>query len=756
MVLSANKTVLNYAAVTASIIIALSPALFFSFGYHNDFNAWAYDSSQTPQPEVYVLFALGRYFGAYAENLQFLTIHSLDDLWRWRLVAIVSAALLAVYYLHIVSMRRPPTWQNACLTVAVFTLPTMQFQALWVSMYAFWTPPFLLALVAANLLLRATDRDIVAESSAISRFAVWVTPAFISLLSACFFYPLSATFVLVPAAHLLLTVDSRQVRQVAALTVAILGGAFVALFAIHKFIVLPRLSYVPYLGEYAYNFSDHPISEAFKRITTYFEQSAHLWLTLQIPHASTLIVLLLVIGAIIFAVRGIRQFVSPSEAANVLMACFLFIVAAGPLLIVQQFTTTYRVMFTMTGIELLVLFWLLNQFPFGSLRLAMLFAACGVVLAFVGVYGTSASNHSDYDLFSKATAKLSPQEFHSITVLRPKRWRQVWGIPLDKDFGALNPVIYIFDSLIGTRYNHKASFGVTEIRADQGESVDDALEPAVEKNSIVIDTSAIYGSPNFKDLKKHYPLVSAQPRGDWSGPANAVDHDPNTAWEVVGDFPMELEIHYPTAHTLRGYSLATLEATERMPNRWEIWVSSDLIKWRRIHEMTECQPWKLTEVRHYDVETAADVTGIRLVIKGTDARRILRLYEFTPVFVSVPSPNWKTEIALEAARLRPETCGRTRSSQRRLENYRMTETKGNRQTPPPELLYEYKGYNIVRARGLYVAVAQDAGPVDVGDVLTNVAPRPPADKFMIAHDAASLETAIDALPTMAEPASAGQ
>ena len=75
---------------------------------------------------------------------------------------------------------------------------------------------------------------------------------------------------------------------------------------------------------------------------------------------------------------------------------------------------------------------------------------------------------------------------------------------------------------------------------------------------------------------------------------------------------------------------------------------------------------------------------------------------------------------------------------------------------PPELLYEYKGYNIVRARGLYVAVAQDAGPMDVGDVLTNIAPRPPADKFMIAHDAASLETAIDALTTAAEPASSGQ
>ena len=62
----------------------------------------------------------------------------------------------------------------------------------------------------------------------------------------------------------------------------------------------------------------------------------------------------------------------------------------------------------------------------------------------------------------------------------------------------------------------------------------------------------------------------------------------------------------------------------------------------------------------------------------------------------------------------------------------------------PELLYEYKGYNIVRARGLYVAVAQDADPMDVGDVLANSAPRPPAEKFIIAHDTASLEAAVDA------------
>ena len=84
----ANTTTQIYASVAVALIVALSPALFFSFGYHNDFNAWAYDTHRccTRHPETQILMSIGRYFGAYAQNLQFWTIHSLSDLWIWRLV----------------------------------------------------------------------------------------------------------------------------------------------------------------------------------------------------------------------------------------------------------------------------------------------------------------------------------------------------------------------------------------------------------------------------------------------------------------------------------------------------------------------------------------------------------------------------------------------------------------------------------------------------------------------------------------------
>jgi hypothetical protein len=196
-----------YVAVAIAICIALSPALFFSFGYHNDFNAWAYDTRSccSNHPETEILLAIGRYFGAYAQNLQFTTIHTLHDLWIWRLIGIVSTALLAVYYLYIVSPKRSPTWQNACLSVAIFTLPTMQWQAIWVSMYMFWTPPMLLSLAAAHLIRNTSELPILPIPRWLRGAALPLAFAFAALLAGLCFYPMSATLLLVPAAHLLLT-----------------------------------------------------------------------------------------------------------------------------------------------------------------------------------------------------------------------------------------------------------------------------------------------------------------------------------------------------------------------------------------------------------------------------------------------------------------------------------------------------------------------------------------------------------------------
>lgn len=627
--LRADKAVMKYAPVVASIIIALSPSLFFSFGYHNDFNAWAYDTHRccTSHPETRILLSIGRYFGAYAQNLQFWTIHSLTDLWWWRLVGILSTALLAAYYLSIVSRQRPPTWQNACLTVAVFTLPTMQFQSIWVSMYMFWTPPILLSLLAAQLLLTAAEYDVLADRHTVWTVGPPMLSAFAALLAGVLFYPMSATFVLVPTAHVLLNENTPQARRMAALAIATVGGSFVALFIVHKFIVLPHLSHVPYLGDYEFVLSPQIVTDAAWRLSEYLREASFLWLCLDVPGFPKLIALVAAVGAIWCAIRLLRGSMKTSELLNLLMVCSLFVIAAGPLLIVRQFTLTYRVMFTMTAIELLVLFWLLKRLPLSAAAVASAFAAAGLASAFVSVYGTASSAYAEYALDARSVAHLPPEQFHPIVILRPPSQRMAFGFELRNDFGSLSPIDHIFDLLIGRRYNGQASFDVETAAVNQ----DDTFPLVLEKSATVIDLSPIYGLPAVTDFSE-FATVSAQPRGQ-SGPINAVNGRANTFWEVCEQpFPIELKVNYPSAQTVLGYELSTVDTPERMPSKWEIWVTSDGQGWRRLHEVADVKPWANREVRQFDVAPTPDVIGIKLVILASRYNSCMRLYQFRPIF----------------------------------------------------------------------------------------------------------------------------
>jgi hypothetical protein len=623
-----NDAVIRYAVLAAAIFAALSPALFFSFGFHNDYNAWGYDAQSccTHHPETLILNAIGRYFGAVAQNLQFLTITNLRSLWIWRLVGIGSAALLALFYLNIVSLGSTPSWEDVFLSCAVFTLPTMQFQAIWVSMYMFWTPPILLSLVAARVFIDAAQRRVTGS------IAPWVT-GFVALLAGLFFYPASATFVLAPTAHLLLARDSAARRRAAAAAVAALGGAFVALFFIHKFLVLPHMSGVPYLGEYEFSFASRVFSEAASRLRIYLGIGAYFWLGLELPWLPTVVDIATVVALVYLGIDLARRRIKVSTLTSAVLACGLFLVAAAPLVAVQQFSQTFRITFTMTAIELLLFFWLMKRFPVNTTALASVFAGLGIVLAFLSVYATAASAGEAHALYAQSVDSIarSPRSgFTAIVVLQPNRPRQAFGFTLRNDFGGLPPIHHIFDLLLGPRYSGLAAFDVTEFRLPPVDGVPIALE----KDAVIIDASPLYGVPNFRNFSHRVGLVSAQPRGT-IGPMYAVDGDPNSFWEVCGPsyshpFPIEFKLELATDRKITGYSLSTLEETVRMPNAWEVWTTSDLQYWRLVQQVRGAGGWKTRETRHYRLENLSVVKGIKLVINGTDIGPCMRLYEFVP------------------------------------------------------------------------------------------------------------------------------
>ncbi len=165
------------------------------------------------------------------------------------------------------------------------------------------------------------------------------------------------------------------------------------------------------------------------------------------------------------------------------------------------------------------------------------------------------------------------------------------------------------------------------------EQNDETTPLAIVKDAVLIDTSSIYGLPNFTDVSSQLAMVSGRPHGD-GGAINAVDGDPNSYWQVCGNqpFPIQLELIFPTAHTLKAYSLSTVEEPDRMPTNWEIWVSSDHVNWRQRQKMTDAKPWQDAEERRYNIEPAPETSAVKLLITATSAKSCMRLYEFRPKF----------------------------------------------------------------------------------------------------------------------------
>ena len=140
---------------------------------------------------------------------------------------------------------------------------------------------------------------------------------------------MSATFVLVPAAHLLVTENGAPSRRMAVAATIVLGSAFIAYFSIHKFIVLPHLTDAPYLGDYAFSFTPNIFFEAVRRITAYLGSGGYFWLCLDVAWFPKLIGLSAFVAFSYCVMLVVRRSITTTGLINVLMACCLFIVCCG-------------------------------------------------------------------------------------------------------------------------------------------------------------------------------------------------------------------------------------------------------------------------------------------------------------------------------------------------------------------------------------------------------------------------------------------
>ena len=612
--------------VVILVFLALSPALLFSFGYHNDFWAWAYPAATfcSGHPESAITMACGRWLAAWVLNIQFMSIDSLADLWRWRLVNITTTALLAMYYLAIVQREfdvktSPYTYRDFWLTVCIFTLPTMQLHAVWAPNFTYFTPPLLLALFASDAGLRAT----VAENR--RGLAGWCVAATLAVLAALFFYPPSATFILVPVAQRLLFRGGAGERRYALLSAAFLSTGYIGFFAIHRFILLPRFESLPALGEYHFVFNDSLVREALVRFIHYVYEAAYLWSAYELAWIPLTVAVIFLAG---FWVVGQQPAALIRElAGNLALVVGLLVLASAPMLLAYMFAKSFRVMFTSTAL-LLVAGWRLTLAQLTpSLKVEAMVASVAVVICFAGVWGVSQLAAWDYKQNATALSGLDKDTFHAIVLIRPEEKKRFHDYELREDFGNLNPISTIGDQLIGSRFDGHARFDVAEFNVPK----DSLRQLLLEQNAVVVDTRPAAGWGVVPVVALLAGSVRAEPRGN-PGPMSAVDQSPYSFWEVWGQpFPITLELILDAPMVMKGYRMTTYEAPERMPISWELWSSVDLKHWQQLEQRQIDHPWNVREVREFHLPEMTTARGVRLVINASDAGRGVRLYEFTLV-----------------------------------------------------------------------------------------------------------------------------
>jgi hypothetical protein len=611
--------------VFLGIVFALSPAAFFEFGFHNDYWAWAYDTDVccTGHPESAITIAIGRYLAAIMMNLQFMTIHHVSDLAFWRLIIVVTTGLLGVYYFAIVSIGEPAGWWRAWLTIAIFVLPTMQLNATWASNFVYFNPPLFLALLGSHAFLVACD------SPSQKRAPVIGALGFGALIAALFFYPPSATFVLIPAVHLLLFGNSGRARAFAFYTAVTLCLAFLVYYLIQKVIVLPRIAELPALGDYRFAFHDRLFSRSFIRLLDHLYSASYLWVIFEIPAVPFIVgTIVLCCGGVLLLLRSLASRRDLTGLENLAIVLGLLVIASAPMVLAQKYSDSLRVLFSTTTIAVLVIFHLVSSlFDTRTARsiAALGFAFLGGVISFVSVYEVSRLSSLEHAAYGNALAGIPRNQFHSIAVLSPVN-KQALGHELRADFGWVLPISTIGDLFIGQRYRGMADFDLVILKVQ----LDGRIPLILERSATVIDTFGVYGLPPLKLAERVAGSVASIPRSSSTGPMNAVDGLPYTFWEVWDrSFPISLELDFSFAREISGYRLTAGDAPERMPSSWELWGSNDIVTWRRLDAQVASQSWRRSQVRDYSLQAPVFIRRIRLAVTGSQANRGVRLYEFT-------------------------------------------------------------------------------------------------------------------------------
>lgn len=627
------------AAVVTLPILAYAPAVFFSFGFHNDYWAWGFDANWCcgPHPEAAITAAIGRILAAWLLTAQFLLIHSLEDLAIWRGVTIATLALNCLYLFHLLRREAPGAGHGpaAAATLLVFLHKTMQLNVLWASNLVYFNVPILLALAGAHLLLLAREgRQRPAVAVALHGLAL------VPLVTALFIYPPSATFLIVPPLYGLLMrrPDLFDSLRTAAVLALLLAAGFALYAGIHRHLVLPSLPEGVSMSTYRWELPPQPLRTALSRLLRfYLPDAANGWTiwTAKAPGFALLAAILLGLGWSVWRHwRAGRPAVALAEVVAVGALFALASLAILPNLVAEQFATSVRVLFVPGASLGIGLCWVAVRLlpPRAAMRVLAGSVAVAGCLACAGVLTTARLAEREHEAIGAALAPLDRSMRQDIVVLRSNAPRRFLGLEVNEAFRPLPPIVLIGDAFLGRRHRGEARFDLSIVSTQAGQP-----PIFVESATTVIDLQPMR-EEEATDRPVRFGVIGGRitvtPPGAAKGVADAFDGSNATFWEAwTTPFPIAVRIDFTSPRAPGGYRLAAglHERSDRMPTGWEVYASADGNDWTPLDRQVAAD-WRDGEVRRYALPAGGpwvalrfDFTANGLPPGGTEGVRVYEI-----------------------------------------------------------------------------------------------------------------------------------
>jgi len=606
--------------MVAVLYLSFWPYVAFDFGFHNDFEIWAYNNTVCCSgfPETAHLIRIGRFLQAFLQNVYLSFFSDLHSLAYGRALGIGIAALAALMLAR--AARRAGmegTTANA-FGLSAFLLPPAQVNLGWVANFV---PGVLnpVLVLFASLIFPDWQAVISRHPSAVFR----VTAAGLVLLAALFIYPPTVGLFLIPVMVRLMYRDSRDARANALYAAAFFGCVCLAYFGIHRtYMTLAQITF-PAGSLYEFSLSRHVWANLLRFACEVLPTMLNLWNPAPLQPISVLMLGVIVAGVAAGLLRTDR---AAAGAGSALTARWLF-----PALLLGLFLAVnapslvgagrpplfYRAWHPGAVATLLFVFYAVAALapPRWATGICGLFVITGSVFAFDSSrhVAQTLANQFDYAV-AQIHAQFSPhREFYVLVEQRPEsrlfgrgRWGELGFIHIL----SAGHVVYIL----------RRDFNVSS-------------HPRVEQVVVNGTTRALLLEPQLLGPPPLRASVAGTATASGvSDPAfrlqRALDNIYYTFWETAAVFPVDVDFRFFQGTRVACYALSAGDdmAHERMPRSWTLFGSPDGDAWAVLDRREGESGWTDNGRRTYRVSSPGSYPYYRLGFDSLNGDRYLRIY----------------------------------------------------------------------------------------------------------------------------------